>query len=92
MAKKNAKNNSDCSLTATSSLREKTVLLSWGADLYKDTPIVSNVENTWIERETVVLANLADVTIKAGNKDYYLDATTEDGERTSELTLKKRYR
>lgn len=88
---KNASMAPASSLAELPSLKTKQVTMSWDANIYKNAKIKSDVENTWIIQKTLTLPNLADFHMKVGNKDYYLNATIEEGEKTSELAMRKRY-
>ena len=52
----------------------------------------ASVEKTWITQETIRFSNVADITIKAGTRKYYLSSIQEEGEKTSELILVNTYR
>ena len=86
-----AHRRSSPSFNENPALRARAVQINWNADIYKNVQIKSDVENTWILKFPIALTNLGDITIKTGTKDYYLNATVEEGEKTSELTLRKRY-
>ena len=91
MDRKNSAKRQPNLQTYSSSPKKRTINITWTSDLYQGKKIKSEVENTWIQQQVFNFPNVAEFAIKAGNKEYHLNSNVDEGDRESEVQLKKRY-
>ena len=80
------------SADAIPSTSSKRAVITWNEHCLNEDAIRGNVEKTWILESHISIPGIGEFYFKTGNKDYHLTATPNEGERQSDLSLKKKYR
>lgn len=75
------------------SLSQPQLQVTWAEkSLPKDRMIRAGEQNSWSIKKRLPMPGYASLEFKIGNKDLLLNAQPSDGDRQSELTVKRRYR
>lgn len=53
--------------------------------------LTSNRESTWIQCKQIQVPGISEYFFRCGNKDYYLNPQCEDGEKISDIAIKKKH-
>lgn len=71
----------------------KAVIL-WSDDDAATSPpanLTSSRESTWIQCKQIQVPGISEYFFRCGNKDYYLNPQCEDGEKISDIAIKKKH-
>lgn len=84
-------NTEPATLASPTKVNPSRAVIQWSESCNENQILESSRENTWIQTKNINVHGVSDFFFRAGNKDYYLNPFCEDGEKISDVALKKKH-